>query len=105
MQRLFTYNKEKSQLIIGLKIKAGAKINQIGNFVEINEKSYLKLSIKAEPEDGKANKAIIDFLSLQWKIPKKDFEIIIGNTSSLKLLEIKNISQDYLNSILSNYIK
>ncbi|MFK7968515.1 MAG: DUF167 domain-containing protein [Rickettsiaceae bacterium] len=27
--------------------------------------------MKAVPENGKANKAIIDFLSSEWSVPKK----------------------------------
>ncbi|WP_342271620.1 hypothetical protein [Candidatus Tisiphia endosymbiont of Parasteatoda lunata] len=36
---------------------------------------------------------------------KNNFEIILGYTSSLKLLAIKNIELDYLNLHLKHYIK
>ncbi|MCC8417776.1 MAG: DUF167 family protein [Rickettsia endosymbiont of Bryobia graminum] len=100
MSSFFNYDPNNKSAILGLKIKANAKFNEIGHFISINNKHYLKLSIKAVPENGKANEAIINFLSEKWQVNKKDLKIIFGHTNNLKLLEIKNISLDYLNSHL-----
>lgn len=51
-----------------LKIKAGAKQNSIDGFIEIDSKQYLKISIKAQAERGKANQMIIEFLAKQANI-------------------------------------
>ena len=91
--------------LISLKVKAKAQSNAIGNYIEINGKNYLQLSIQAVPIDGKANKEIIDFLANEWKIAKINLEIIRGSTSNFKILAIKNIEPDYLNLILKHYIK
>ncbi|WP_367364182.1 DUF167 family protein [Candidatus Tisiphia endosymbiont of Nedyus quadrimaculatus] len=104
MSKIFNYNPNKKLAIIALKVKANAKTNKIGEFVIINNQYHLKLSIKAVPEDGKANDAIVNFLSKKWKICKNNFEIILGHTNSLKLLAIKNIELDYLNLHLKHYI-
>ncbi|XVN42450.1 MAG: DUF167 family protein [Candidatus Rickettsia vulgarisii] len=104
MPSFFNYDPNKNTAILGLKIKANAKLNEIIHFTSINNKFYLKLSIKAVPENGKANDAIIDFLSKKWQINKKNLQIISGHTNSLKLLTIKNIELDYLNSHLQHYI-
>ncbi|WP_341748436.1 MULTISPECIES: DUF167 family protein [unclassified Candidatus Tisiphia] len=104
MSKIFNYNPNKKLAIIALKVKANAKTNKIGEFIIINDKYYLKLFIKSVPEDGKANNSIINFLSKKWKINKNNFEIILGYTSSLKLLAIKNIESDYLNLHLKHYI-
>jgi uncharacterized protein YggU (UPF0235/DUF167 family) len=105
MVQLFSYNPEKMQILLRLKVRAGAKNNLIDNFLVIDDKQYLKLSIKTIPENGKANQAVIDFLSRNWKIAKNNLEIINGHTNSLKILSVKNVSPGYLNSILSYYIK
>ena len=78
------------QEIIYLKIKASAKRNSIDGRVEMNNRSYLKLSIKAIPENGKANRNIIQFLAKEWNISKDDLEIISGKTSKFKVLRIKH---------------
>jgi uncharacterized protein (TIGR00251 family) len=50
-----------------------------------NEKKAVKIAIAAQPEDGKANKELIKFLSKECKIKAR---IISGLTSREKLLEI-----------------
>jgi hypothetical protein len=74
---------------IPLKVRAGAKCSAIEDIIEIDGKKYLKLSIKAAPEKGKANKMIIDFLAKTWGIPKNNLEISVGKTSQYKILKIK----------------
>lgn len=51
----------------------------------------LKIRVKAPPESGKANKAVIKLLSTALNIHRRDITIISGNTSPLKTIEIKNI--------------
>lgn len=75
-------------MLLGLKVKAGAKCNSVDGFIVIDGKRYLKLSIKTPPENGKANSEIIKFLSSYWRLKKKDLEIISGFSSSMKILSI-----------------
>jgi len=105
MFKVFNYNEDKKLAILGLKVKANSKIDDIQKFILINDKYYLKISTKSVPENGLANEAIINFLSKKWKISKSNIEIITGHTNSLKLIAIKNIDPDYLNLYLNNYIK
>lgn len=71
-----------------LKVKAGAKKNDIHGWVTIDNKQYLKISIQAPPEDGKANKMIIAYLAKLLNIPKKNITILSGQSSQIKLLSI-----------------
>lgn len=80
--------------LLGLKIKSAAKENAIGDFVTIDDKSYLKLSIKAVPEKGKANEEIIKFLASTLGLKQKDLEIVSGHTNSLKVISIDNIGKE-----------
>ena len=61
----------------------------------------LKLKITAPPVDGKANKAVIEFLSKTFKVPKTYFEIIKGETSKEKTILIKNIDTTKVEEIKS----
>jgi len=73
-----------------LKVKAGAKNNSIDGLMEIDNKQYLKLSVKAQATDGKANKMIVEFLAKELGVAKSDLEIKLGKTSSYKLLVIND---------------
>lgn len=96
MMQIFNYNPTKKMATLGLKVTPKAKINVIGQLLTINKKQYLKLSIKAAAENGKANQEIVDFLSKKWRIPKRSLEIISGATNNLKILSIKNIELEQL---------
>ena len=75
--------KEES-IIINIKISPNAKKNEI-----IRDGEITKLKITAQPIDGKANKAVIEFLSKTFKIPKTYIQIIKGETSKEKTILIK----------------
>lgn len=73
-------------IIITIKISPNSSKNE---FVENSD--CIKLKITAPPVDGKANKAVIEFLSKTFKVPKSYFEIVRGETSKEKSILIKNI--------------
>lgn len=74
----------KDGMVLTLRISPNASKNEI-----IKEENGIKVKITAQPIDGKANKALIEFLSKQFKIPKSYFEIIRGETSKDKVILIK----------------
>lgn len=74
----------KDGIVITLKISPNASKNEI-----IKSEEGLKVKITAQPIDGKANKALIEYLSKQFKVPKTSFEILKGETSKEKTLLIK----------------
>ena len=49
----------------------------------------LRLSVTAIPEKGKANAALVKYLSKKWRLPKTTFSIISGETSRNKVLKIE----------------
>ena len=80
---------------IEVKVTAGAKSNSF-KF----ENGAYSIRIMAKAIDGKANKAIIEFLSDELNIKKRDIEILKGEKNSKKIIAInideKNL-QKYLN--------
>ncbi|EKV57973.1 hypothetical protein A966_02551 [Brachyspira hampsonii 30446] len=75
---------------IEVKVTAGAKSNSF-KF----ENGAYSIRIMAKAIDGKANKAIIEFLADELNIKKKDIEILKGEKNSKKLISI-NINDDDL---------
>ncbi|EJF81321.1 Uncharacterised ACR, YggU family COG1872 [Candidatus Bartonella washoeensis] len=57
-------------------------------------KQYLVIRIRAVPEDGKANKALIKFLAKQWKIPSSCIALKSGATSRYKQLYFSGYSEE-----------
>lgn len=51
-------------------------------------REYLKTRVRAVPEKGKANKALIALLAIQIGVPKSAIRIVAGQTARLKTLHI-----------------
>lgn len=54
--------------------------------------NMLKVKIAAPPEDGKANKSLIDFMAKLLNLKKKDIKIVSGKTSPIKVLRISGMN-------------
>ena len=89
----------KNGLILKLRISPNASKNTF-----LKDMQGLKVKITAQPVDGKANKALIEFLSEKFKIPKSSFEILKGTSTKDKTILITNISDEkkqYVKEMLS----
>ena len=49
----------------------------------------LKISVAAAPEQGKATEAMVKFLALQFGVPVAAIEVVRGQTSVHKVLQIR----------------
>jgi uncharacterized protein (TIGR00251 family) len=88
VKEIFDSIQSRKQKKILLKVRAGAKQSSVDGWIIINDKEYLKLSIKSPPEKGKANKEIIEYLAEELAIPKSDIEITSGKTSQFKVVNL-----------------
>lgn len=66
-------------------IKVQTKSSIEGIFLD---NGIIKVKVHEVPENGKANKAIIELFSKTFKISKGSIEIVRGLTSSNKLMRI-----------------
>ncbi len=80
--------------LLNLKISPNASKNEI-----LLNQEDIKVKITAPPVDGKANKALIDFFSKSFKIPKTSISIVKGETSKDKTLLIKCIDEEKLQKL------
>lgn len=60
-----------------------------GSFTDASGAVFLKISITAVPEKGKANAELIKFLSKTLKQPKTSFVFISGETDRYKKILLK----------------
>lgn len=80
-------------LIIDVKV-----VTQSGKHALVLDKTgILKCFVKAAPEDGKANREVVELVAMACNVPKKLVEIIQGLTSRKKRLAIEtNITYEQL---------
>lgn len=77
---------DKELSLLRIYVIAGMSKNEfVGEF---GNPVRLKMKINAIPEDGKANKEIINFLASSLKITKADIQFVRGETSRNKDLRI-----------------
>jgi len=48
----------------------------------------LKIKLTAQPSEGKANKALIDFLADWFGVKKSQVEIVSGQLSNIKIIKV-----------------
>jgi len=69
---------------VEVKVIARAKKEEIE---KVSENNY-RIKVSLPPEKGKANKRVIELLSEEFDIKKKDIRIVSGETNSRKIIEI-----------------
>lgn len=77
-------------ITLALRVQPGAKKE---GFSDVWNGTHLKVALKAPAVDGKANAALIDFLSEELNIKKKSIFIVTGETSRCKLVRIETDEQ------------
>ena len=87
-------------LIIRLKIVPNSSKNEI-----ILEDEFIKVKVTAQPIENKANKALIEFLSKQFKIPKTKIQILKGETSKEKTVLLNTDDLTKNSAIISQLTK
>ena len=55
----------------------------------VEEAGVLKVYVTVAPEDGKANKAVIELLAKHWDVAKSRIEIVQGLTGRDKVVVIR----------------
>lgn len=60
------------------------------NRIKREDDGSLRVYVTTAPEDGKANKKVIELISKEFKIPKSSLEIIKGQKSKDKTIARKD---------------
>ncbi len=87
-------------ILVNIKIVPNSSKDDI-----VLEDEFVKVKITAQPIEGKANKALIEFLSKKFKIPKTSIEIVKGETNKEKTLLFKTTDVEKQNLIISSLTK
>ena len=87
-------------LLIRIKIVPNSSKNDL-----IIEDEFVKVKVTAQPIENKANKALIEFLSKRFKVPKTSIEIVKGDTSKEKTLLFSINDEEKKQNIISELTK
>lgn len=79
----------KDGILLNLKISPNASKNEI----KVSSDG-IKVKITAQPVDGKANKALVEFLSKELKIPKTSIDVVKGHTNKEKTLLLRVFDEE-----------
>jgi uncharacterized protein (TIGR00251 family) len=82
--------------IIALHCQPGAKKTE----VQGEHDGRLKLRLAASPVEGKANEALIQWLSKTLEIRRANIELLAGDLSRLKRVRVQGLTAEQLKTIL-----
>jgi uncharacterized protein (TIGR00251 family) len=85
-ESLITELESKGVLKLTLKVIPKSSKNEVMGLLS---NGSLKIKIAAAPERGKANEAICQFLATEFGVPKRNVEIVKGETSPNKHVVIR----------------
>lgn len=99
MIKLPSYIKEtQSGIVVQIRVQPGSA----GSKVIGPEGDQIKIKLHAPPVLGAANKELVQILKKLLKIPKKNIQILHGEKSRNKRVEIKGITcKEFLTAVLS----
>ena len=93
--------KSTNGVILTVKLTPNASKDQIVGFCD----DYLKIRVSAPPNENKANKKLLTYISLWLNIPKSNVSLLSGDKSRLKKVFIKNFLFEDLVQKISIYDK
>lgn len=72
-------------MLLTVHVKPRAKRNAVSSWLDADT---VKIDVTAAPEAGKANKAVIDVLAEELKVPKSSISIVRGTTARMKHVRV-----------------
>lgn len=76
-------------MILTVHVKPRAKSDEV---VEWLDEETVKVKVKAAPEKGRANAAVVELLAQELKVAKSDIELIRGATTRMKQFRVNKKS-------------
>ncbi|MEO5570600.1 MAG: DUF167 domain-containing protein [Bacteroidia bacterium] len=78
------------------------KPNSKADLISLDGFGIIRVKLRGQPLEGKANKYLVEYLSEIFNLSKSKIEIIKGQNSPHKIIEM-NAEENFINSILKSY--
>jgi uncharacterized protein (TIGR00251 family) len=76
---------------LAVRAQPGAKKTAVMGVYGEGDAAQLKIAVQAPPVEGRANEALIAFLSEMFAVPKRSVELVSGGVSRSKVFLIRGI--------------
>lgn len=93
--------KTENGVILAIRLTPNSSKDEIAGYCD----EYVKIKISAPPNENKANKKLVSFLSDCFKLSKSNVELISGDKSRLKRVLLKNIDEEKVKQKIFLYDK
>jgi uncharacterized protein len=87
-------------MLLRMKVKPNSKSDEIIRETD----GSLKVKIRAQPIEGKANKYLVEYLAKVLGLPKSNITLLKGESNSFKTIEI-NAPEQAVHSVLDAVAK
>lgn len=77
---------------LAVRAQPGAKKTAITGIYGEGTTAQLKIAVHAQPLEGRANQALIEFLAETFSAPKSSIEIISGELSRSKIFLLRGVT-------------
>ena len=84
-------------VVLSLHCQPGAKVSRV---VGLHDER-LKLQLQAPPLENRANEALVAWLATQLGLPRKQIEILSGQTSRQKRVLVRGASLEQIQRLLT----
>jgi len=99
--RKFHLHNGKSGSALAVQVQPRSKRNEIA---EILDDGTVKIRLTAPPVEGKANKALVEFLAKILKVSKSSVEIVAGHKGRKKLVTVLGMDVSDLQSRIFEHL-
>jgi hypothetical protein len=89
---------------LAVRAQPGAKKSEIVGVYGEGATAQLKIAVQAPPIEGRANSALIAFLSKTFGVAKNKIEIVSGELSRSKVFLLRELTVEKAQSKLSDWL-
>ena len=100
-KRSFHLHDGKIGAALAIKVQPKSARNEIA---AVMDDGTVKIRLTAPPVDGKANKALIKFLSKLLDVPQSDINIVAGAKGRKKLVSIMNMDTESIHAKIADQL-
>ena len=87
-------------LTLAVRAQPGAKKTSIVGVYGEGTTAQLKIAVQAQPIEGRANSALIEFLGELFGVSKRSVELVSGQLSRSKVFLIRGVTLQHAEAIL-----
>ena len=90
---------------LAVRAQPGAKKTAVAGVYGESASAQLKIQVQAPPIEGRANSALIAYLSELFGLPKSSVELVSGELSRSKVFLLKGISAETAEGLIGSRLR